>query len=48
MYANIVKKSHDDFVEADSGLVLYPEWSHLGASPDGLIRVYVLVKVLLK
>ena len=37
VYADIMRKSHDDFVVADSGLVLNPEWSRLRASPDGHI-----------
>ena len=29
--------SHDEFTVASCGLVLNPEWPHLGASPDGVV-----------
>ena len=36
-YAEIMAASHDEFTVASCGLVLNPEWPHLGASPDGVV-----------
>ena len=33
------KSKHQDFVLWQSGLVLNPDWPHLGASPDGVSSV---------
>ena len=30
-------KSHSDFEVSDSGLVVNPVWTHIGASPDGTV-----------
>ena len=35
LYKQEMLKSHSDFEVGDSGLVIYPMWTHIGASPDG-------------
>ena len=36
-YATFIKSSHHNAQIADSGLVINPEYPHLGASPDGVV-----------
>ena len=36
-YAEIMAEKHEQFSVVNSGLVLNPQWPHLGASPDGII-----------
>ena len=36
-YAEQMAERHEKFSVANSGLVLNPEWTHLGASPDGIV-----------
>ena len=36
-YKTVLAQSHVDMMVVDSGLVINPEWPHLGASPDGLV-----------
>lgn len=33
-----ISSSHQNFVLKSSGLVLNPDWPHLGASPDGIVE----------
>ena len=37
-YFEQTKDQHSDFTMSSSGLVLNPEWPHLGASPDGIVN----------
>lgn len=37
-YKRSLQEKYHDFSVANSGLVLNPEWPHLGASPDGFIN----------
>ena len=39
-YFEQMKDQHGDFSMSNSGLVLNPEWPHLGASPDGIVNCY--------
>ena len=36
-YINNVKKKHGNFILQDSGLVINPQWSYIGATPDGKV-----------
>ena len=37
VYTKTMTGKHNDFAVRDTGLVLNPEWPHIGASPDGAI-----------
>ena len=38
LYLKINISNHDQLVVTDSGLVINPQWSYMGASPDGIIE----------
>ena len=38
IYCKINSGLHDNFQVSDSGLVINPEWPHIGASPDGVVE----------
>ena len=37
-YVSHMISKHDGFEVSDSGLVINPEWGHIGASPDGVVK----------
>ena len=37
-YIKIVSKNHTNVVVRDSGLVVHPNWPHMGASPDSIVE----------
>lgn len=48
-YVKVRQESHADMSVVECGLVINPEWPHLGASPDGIVQcIPVVEKVFLR
>jgi hypothetical protein len=37
-YSKVMAERHEGLVIEDSGLVINPQWPHIGASPDGIVN----------
>lgn len=47
-YVAIIKDDHLDLCVRESGLVINPEWPHIGATPDGIVHCTCCGKGLLE